>query len=102
MLMGFGVPTTNDWFWSKEVKPEVSSYTRQYILVKINPPKQVYVTIKDTANGHVYNDVFLGQHCKGWELNKAGDRLTVEVQEITNNNRTSVVFNNLRQQICDD
>lgn len=50
-----------------------SSEYRKFELVQINPPKRMYVTLKDVETGEIHKNIYVSKRCSNWENNKIGD-----------------------------
>ena len=51
----------------------VAAEQRTLVVTAINPPKHMYVTLRDEGDGEVY-EVFAGKHCNSWRELQIGSR----------------------------
>ena len=56
----------------QETAKEVSREYRQYELLYIDPPKHVYIDIKDVKTGIVWKRLYVSKHCNQWRDIPAG------------------------------
>lgn len=45
---------------------EISREYREYELLELDPPKHVYITIKDVKTGQVWERLYVSKHCNSW------------------------------------
>lgn len=50
----------------QEPAKEISREYRQYELLYLDPPKHVYIDIKDVKTGVVWKRLFVSKHCNQW------------------------------------
>lgn len=53
---------------------EVHREDREYEVTSINPPKRMYVSLKDVRTGARYNDISVSKRCSGWQSLKVGSK----------------------------
>ena len=58
---------------------KVSSEARSFTVQDINPPKRMYVKLKDTENGQVYSNVYVAKRCSRWKELKVGSEVKLIV-----------------------
>jgi len=52
----------------------------RYILVHIDPPKHMYVTLKNVDTGAVTQRLHVGKHCNAWRSNTIGAEYNIAMQ----------------------
>lgn len=68
---------------------------RQYELMELDPPKHVYITIKDVKTGYVWQRLYVSKHCNSWRDIPVGSVWGFELAtyEKADGSRYSVVEN---------
>lgn len=56
----------------QETAKQVSREYRQYELIHLDPPKHVYIDIKDVKTGVVWKRLYVSKHCNQWRNIPAG------------------------------
>lgn len=82
----------------KHVMPEK---IERFILVSVNPPKHMYVTLKHVNTGTVYERQYVAKHCSG--TNKLGDEYNIRTREFYYENKPNerfIEFVNLNSVFC--
>lgn len=74
----------------------------QFILVRLDPPKHVYVDLKHQATGQLYTGVYVGKHCNTWQTNKIGDTYTIQYKYFVHaeSHATKIEFVNMYGTFC--
>jgi len=52
----------------------------RYVLVHIDPPKHMYVTLKNVGTGAVSERLHVGKHCNAWRNNTIGAEYNIAMQ----------------------
>jgi hypothetical protein len=52
----------------------------RYVLVHIDPPKHMYVTLKNVDTGAVTSRLHVGKHCNAWRNNTIGAEYNIAMQ----------------------
>jgi hypothetical protein len=60
----------------------VEQKIERYILVHLDQPKHVYVTLKSVKDGTVYERVYVSKHCNKWRDNEVGAEYNVKVNMV--------------------
>lgn len=64
----------------KRLAPKlVKTQVERFVLVKLDPPKHVYVTLKSVVDGRVYERLHVGKHCNSWRDNRDGDEYNIQM-----------------------
>jgi hypothetical protein len=84
-----------------EPKP-VHSQVERFILVKMNPPKHFYVTLKSTVDGRVYEHAYVSKHCNEFRDNTIGDEYNIQTTTMLDpkTNTEYVRLDNLYNTFC--
>lgn len=59
---------------------KISSETKSFTILAIDPPKHVYVDLKD-ENGQEYKHVYVSKHCNSWRKIVIGSKIDLEVAQ---------------------
>lgn len=76
---------------------------RRYILVKMNPPKHFYVTLKDEQTGQVFERLYVSKHCNNFRNNQEGESYNLQVTSFSMSNQPEVrhtSFHDLYAAFC--
>jgi hypothetical protein len=53
------------------------SQIERFTLIKMNPPKHFYVTLKSTEDGRVYEHAYVSKHCNSFRDNTIGEQYNI-------------------------
>lgn len=89
-----------------KANPEVSGLPRieRFIVVKRNPPKHFYVTLKSIETNTVYDTTYVSKHCNNHSQIADGEEVNVKVYDVWRKNapdQKRIVFTNLYQVFCE-
>lgn len=59
---------------------KISSEQKSFTILAIDPPKHVYVDLKD-ENGQEYKHVYVSKHCNKWRTIVIGSKINLEVAQ---------------------
>lgn len=83
---------------------KLSDVERSVTVLEVNPPKRLYVTIRDDSNGHVYDSIYVSKRCGSYERVPVGSKfkMNFEVYENKETGEVSVEPNrgDLYQRFC--
>lgn len=97
-----GSDMLNDLRNKKEVKVTYGEpIVGRFQVLKITPPKHVYIDLKDVNSGNIYQNVYVAKHC-AVDTSLIGEEINLEYREVYNDdNKTGVfAFSNLYQGVC--
>lgn len=98
-LVGLLALTACESPWTK--LPDVQ---RDVTVVEVDPPKRLYVTLRDNQNGVVYNRLYVSKRCSKYKQVPVGSRFSMpfHVYEHKENHEVSVEPSTdyLRQIFC--
>lgn len=82
---------------------EVHREDREFVVTNINPPKRMYISLKDVRTGAHYNDISVAKRCSGWESLKVGSKWflpEVTYQHNDGSRSKRVDIRSLKNKIC--
>lgn len=82
---------------------EVHREDREFEVTHINPPKRMYVDLRDVRTGARYKDVSVSKRCSGWESLRIGSKwvlpeITIQYEDGSKTKRVDI--QPLKSKIC--
>lgn len=50
---------------------------REVTVLEVDPPKRLFVTIRDDQNGHIYERIYVSKRCSNWKQVPVGSVFTM-------------------------
>ena len=103
LMLPFGVKVAE--FFTKQDEPQIPVETvkieiRQFKLLHVYPPKQMYVDFQDVETGQIFNRIYVTSYCSGWSNNTVGDQYSIPVAYEKQGEKQWIEFNNLYRTFC--
>lgn len=78
----------------------LGSTKSEYEITHVNPPKHVYVDLKETSTGKVYSHIYVSKHMNDWrEKLWVGRKITLTRDDFNYYGESSPEFSSIRKAV---